>query len=532
MNKFVIIFVLSWFTYANSQEKIGEFYLEKSRSKYAIKKSFSIFNNYNNSIASFLLEKKTIHGYVLNKNLSIQKRLVLKDLKKKYNVIVGKLYSNQNTYTLILSNKEKDKFALIKFNFDSNKVEFIEDALKVKKMIFLQSVNKGATSHLLFLDEKESNIISKNFTINDKITTTTFLLKNEQFLINNDREISLKKLLPDYKKANHREIKNIEYELTKIKETPYKTNIIENTFFEGAVYSTKRAQLSPTSVELTSRYNKLYINNNDVIITLDKNQFYTQILTLNLTNGSHTFEKIKKPLFEEQNMYKRSNSFIYDNNIFLIATSKNKLVCTIYNLKDKQKIKQIEANKNEPISFKNSSIVQEGGAFNKHRNFEETNKFLRKISESNIGIGVTKYNNTYEIVIGAEKQAMKGTSTALIFLQMGFMGFSSNMINTESFISPNSNSFFFNYLATKSIKIHCLFDENFNHKKGSVKRNVYDQIADFIKSTKDKNTDGIYHNHDIDFKNPKVINIFKIENRTILGAYLPKAKKYTFYKFD
>ncbi|CAL2102503.1 conserved protein of unknown function [Tenacibaculum sp. 190130A14a] len=531
MKKIVVTLIFFWLSCANSQEKIGEFYLEENGSKYHIKKSFSIFNNYNNSIATFLLEKKTIHAHLLNKNFDYQKDLALQDIKKKYSVLVSKLYNKQNNYTLILSNKEKDKFAMVKFDFKSNKVEFIEDVLKVKKLIFLQSVNKGDTSHLLFLDEKTSNIISKNFTFTNKTTTTVFHLEKEEFLINAERKISLKKLLADYKKANHREVKNIEYELTKINENPYKTQIVENTFFEGAAYSTERTQLSPTSMELTSRFNKLYIKNNDVILTLDKNRFYTQILTLNLANGSYTFEKVKKPLFEEQHMYKRSNSFIYNNNLFLVTASKNKLICAIHNLKNKQKIKRIEANINEPINFKNSSIVQEGGAFKNNRNFEETNKFLRKISESNIGIGVIKHHNTYEVVIGAQKQAMKGSSTALIFFQMGLMGFSPNILNIESFSSPNSTSFF-NYLTTKSIKIHCLFDENFNHKEGVVKRNVYDEIADFVKSTKDKNTDGIYHNYDNDFKKPKAINIFKIENKTVLGAYLPKTKKYTFYKFD
>lgn len=526
MKKIILVFIIFSITYANSQEQVGGFNLELKNPNF-IQKSFSVYNNYTKNTATFLFEDKRIYAYLLNEKLTIKKQLVLIDLKKRYNVLVGKMYDSNNNYKLIIANKEKNKFALIKFKFYLNETSVIEEELDAKNLLFLQSVNKGDTSHLFFLEKKTSNIISKNYFINGKNTASTFNVGKETFLINDKKEISLKKLLADYKKPDHRKIKNIEYELTKITENPYKNNVIEKVFS----YDIKQNQLIPTSIELTSRYNKLYVKNNEIIITLDKNRFYTQILSLNLNNCSYIFEKIKKPLFNKKKMFKKSNSFIYDDNIFLISASKDSLISSIYSLKDKREIKRIEVGKNQPITFKNSSIIQEGGAFKKHRNFEQTNKFLRKVSESNIGIGVFKNKNGYEITIGSEKLALKGSSTILMLFSMNPANFTTDLSSSESFSSPNSNSFF-NYLITKSIRIHCLFDKDFNHIKGEIEDNIYDKIAEFIKIDKNENVDDIYQNDSEYLKHPKAINLFKRNNEMILGFYLPIKKEYAFYKFN
>ncbi len=526
MNKIISLFILLNLTYANSQEKIGEFTNELKTSKRPIQQCFSVFNNYNNNVSTFLLENKIIYAYLLGEKLNIKTKLILKDLKQKYNVLIGKLYDNEDNYMLVLSNNKRTKFATVKFSFNTNQVLFTEDQFSMKNLRFLQSVNKGNTTHLLLLDEKTSSIISRKYTTDNKITSTIFNFENEKFLINDKKKVPLKKLLTDYTKPNHREIKNIIYELTKINENPYENEIVNKTFST----TTSRNQVNPTSIELTSRLNKLYINKNNIIITLDKNRFYTQILTLNLENGFHSFDSMKKPLFNINNMYKRSNSFIHNNVIFLVASSKNILTLSIYDFKSKKLLKEITTKENEVIKFKNSPIIQEGGAFKKYRDLEKTTKFLRKISESNIGIGAVKNEEGYEIIIGSVKQSVKGSTTILTILSMGLGGMSPSLFGIDNFSRTNFNSFT-SYLTTKSVRIHSLLDNNFNHKTGEIKDNLYDKIADFIKPQKANENGGIY---EIDSKKEttQAFDVFKINNATILGLYLPITKKYSFYKFN
>ncbi|CAM1356585.1 hypothetical protein [Tenacibaculum halocynthiae] len=527
MKKIISLLILISLNYVYSQEKVGGFKTDLKNFAKPIKKSFSIFNNYNENISTFLIGHKTIYSYLLNKNFKVKQKLTLKNIKRNYSVFIGKIYDEYNNYTLIFSNNKRNKFALIKFSFSTKETVLIEDKFNTKGFRFLQSVNKGNTSHLLFLDEKSSNIVSRNYSINGKKTSTLFNFEKERFLINQAKKTSLKKLLIDYTNPNYREVKNIGYELTKINDTPYKNKTVDKFFST----TTKRSQIPPTSLELTSRINKIYVNQDNVIITLDKNRFYTQILTLNLNDGNYSLEKIKKPLFNKSNMYKRSNSFIYNHFIFIVTSTKDALVFSIHNLKNKKLLKKIIVKSNEIIKFKNSPILQEGGAFKKYRNLEKTSGFLRKISESNIGIGVVKNNDGYEIVIGSEKQFVKGSSTISIILAMGLTGVHANRLYTDGFSRTNLNSFT-NYLTTKSVRIHCLFDNNFNNKAGEIEVNLYDKITNFIKPKLTNDNDGIYSMNSEKTKVLQTFDVFKISDTTIVGLYFPYRNKYSFYKFN
>ena len=526
MKKIVFGLIMMNLIYTYSQKQVGSFNFEIKSSSKSIQKSFSIFNKYNSNTSTFLFENKAIYAYLLNENFNLKKQLTFEIKKHKYNVFIGKTYDKKDNYTLILSNSKRTKFAIIKFLFDTNKVLLIEDSFDTKNLRFLQSVNKGDKAHLLFLDEKTSNIVSRNYSINKETTSTFFDFKNEKFFITDKKKTSLKQLLTDYTKPNHSEIKNIVYELTKINDSPYKNEFVYKSFST----TTKRSQVPPTSIELSSRLNKLYINESDIIITLDKNRFYTQILTLNLEHGTYTFQKIKKPLFNVSSMNKRSNSFIHNNLFFLITASKDVLNFSIYNLENKNLLKEFITTSSDSIKFKNSPIIQEGGAFKEYRSLEQTKQFLRKVSQSNIGIGVTNNKDGYEIVIGCEKQTVKGINTISTILSMGLAGFSPNLIDTSNFSQTDFNSFT-NYLTTKSVRIHCLFDENFNHKAGRIQENIYDRITNFIKPKLITEKDGIYEVSSQNTEVPQAIDIFKTNNSTILGFYLPLTKKYSFYTF-
>ncbi len=336
--------------------------------------------------------------------------------------------------------------------------------------------------------------------------------------------MNLKNCCQTIKKKNHREIKNISYELTKINVDNY---TIEN---DNIIHNLKKVQISPTSIQTAVRINKLYINKEDVTITLDKNRFYTQILTLNLNTGLYRFTKIKKPLFSISKMKKRANSFIVDNFIFITSASKDSLIVNIHNIKSRNLIKKISSEGNKSIPFKNTAIIQEGGTFNENRELEKTKKFLRKISNSNIAIVALKKSNGYEITIGSKKESSNPivvlATVAAVYVGFNTGALFNNFMSDNFNFSSYSNDFSLN---TKTIHIKSLFDHNFNHLKGKIKKNNYDKIFNFLKLKEKKEIDGIYSNNTEEPK--KAINIFNLKNATVLGFYSSKLKKYYFYKF-
>lgn len=526
MKRKILTFLLvSIHFFSLSQEEIGSFINTLKNNNSNILESFSVLNKNTENIGTFLIEKKRIYGFLLDQNFNLKSKLLLDNKSKKYSLVLGKMYDSDNIFKIIVSDKSKSKFAIITFNFSTGETSFSEDTFNAKKLIFLQSVSRANKVHLLFLDRDSYNIVSQNYEINGSNDLLKFDFKNEKFLITKDKDISLKKLIPDYSNPEHREIKNIAFELTKVSEESYDTNV-EYGLLSSNV---KRKQTSPISVETSSKLSKLYIRKNDVVITFDKNKFYTQILYLDLNKGKYKYEKIRKPLFDTKKMDKKSNSFFIDNLLFTITSTKKKLVFNVYNLEKKALLKEFSIENNEPITFSNTPIIQKGGDFKQYRELEKTKQFLRKITSSKIGISAYKNDRGYEITIGGRKLVTSGTFPVGIIgggLTVAGWGIAAGPI-----YSNTTTSSFGAYLKNKSVHIKCLFDDNFNHIEGDIEKNIYDKIQDYKFIEKTKKSEDIYNNTEV-IRKQEAINVFNIGNETILGFYSSNFKAYYFYKLN
>ena len=76
------------------------------------------------------------------------------------------------------------------------------------------------------------------------------------------------------------------------------------------------------------------------------------------------------------------------------------------NTLDGKLIKEFSINKEQPITIKNSPIIQEGVTalpFVTKRELEETKKYLRKISSGQLGLTVIEQDNAYYITLGGYK---------------------------------------------------------------------------------------------------------------------------------
>ncbi len=500
-----------------AQERLGSFENSLKENVKDVIESFAIVNN--TEIASFLLEKKHIYGYLLDKDFQVTKSISSEDVRRKYRISLGKMYDSNNNYKIILTDKKRQKFALIHFNFDHNKIEISEDKFDKRNLVFIQSISRKDKIHLLFLNRMTSNIIARTYNLNSETTNTEFDFSNEKFLIDDKNEISLSKLIPDVLKPNSREIPNISYELKKINDESYKTEI-KSGFGPFEQLKTRKIQTPPNSIETAVRLNKLYIpDTENIIITLDKNRFYTQVLTLNLNNGSYTYKKIKKPLFEVSKIKKKSNSFLLNNNIFTVTSTNEMVVVNIYDFEKNSLIKELIIEKEKPIKFKNTPIIQQGGSFDKYRDLEKTNKFIRKISDGSIGITASNTNKGYEITIGGLNEGLKTTQIigAIALATATFDVNSLGAFQEGGFFNPYQTSFN-DYSRKRSIRIKCLFDENFNHIEGEIQKNIYDKIGDFVS------------NEEISKK--MATTIFPIKKGLMFGAYDKKTKTYSFYKFE
>ncbi|WP_075343549.1 hypothetical protein [Tenacibaculum agarivorans] len=507
------IATLTLFLYVTTlfpQEKIGEIANSLKTSRKNIQDYFSIVNTTNQDIASFVLEKKKIYAYLTDKNINLKKSLVTTKKIDKHNGLVGRMYKG-NIYTLITTTKDLSSFSFITFNFDTNEVTVTEDQVN-DDIIYLESINQENKTHILFLYRPTSELLVKTYTIEGKITTKTFNVKEEDYLRNRDRNTTLPKLLYDL-------VMN-DYAVTKV--NPFEYDASETNMLSLSNQSTlykenfkKGNKILPITIETTSKFNKLYTFKDRLVITLDKNKFYTQILDLNLQDNSYSYKQIKKPLYDVFEHRKTSNSFLYNDLLFMATCSKQKLVFQIFSLTDNKVIKEYTITSGKPITFKNSPIILKGGAYKEHREIESSEVFIKKIFYGNIGIIVTKNQQGYHLTLGGKKQAViqdpiMGTPT--ILNSGSYPIFNSRRSGVVDSDADILNSF----VENKSTYFTAILDENFDPIEGETPKTVFEKINTFKENLES----------DI-----KLEYVFELEDDLIFSYYEKDTKKLHFIKF-
>lgn len=440
MNKkiFSLIILLGLSITIFSQEQIGSFVNTLKTSSYniKIKNVFSIVDEKTEKIAFFFTDAKNVYAYKLNTDFTVEEKLSFVDKRRKYKTLIGHSISENGDYTIVLTNTKKNKFLSVHFSF-KNKTTSSEETILVQGEKFIQAASKKNKFYLI--------TTRRNF---DNIT-----------IYSNQKDGKLKK--------DKLDLKHLSF-ISKQGEGMYIGDILT-----GGLYSTKDPinkidENIPNSIEITAELKKMYEKDNTLIFTLDDNKHFTQILTLNLDDYSTSQKMFKKDMFDAL----RTNSFINGNNIFIASTNKSKFVLKVFNYTTQELIKEYTITKEEPITFKNTPIIQEGGAYGGVRKLEKAKKFLRKINTGKFGVSVRKTNkNNYHITIGAY----------VVKRQSGMMmgGFGAMSIGSVGNVSMffNPTQFAFNSMSnTRSTRIECLFDENLNHVEGKIEDTVFDKM--------------------------------------------------------
>ena len=283
---------------------------------------------------------------------------------------------------------------------------------------------------------------------------------------------------------------------------------------------TKIESGNPNSIEITSNENKLYQFKNKIIFSFDYSNKETRICSINLDTFTSVIKIFDKPSKHEKN-FEYSNSYIFNNKLFQIASSNKKMKFTVLDLTTEKLIREYSfTNEDNSIPFKNSPILEKGKSFygsskQKILEIEKPSKFIKRNSGGHLGISAYKINNDYIVALGgAVYFASSYRFTAGVgegFNPNGTVGFSSPLT-----IKHNPTLYGYNgYSNISSISINCLFDENFEHIKGEVPKNVFDKVSEFEEA----------------LNKPKAVNLF-LHNNYLHYAYFDRNDRiYKLYKF-
>lgn len=398
---------------------------------------------------------------------------------KKYPNIGGYIYNDDDTYTLYLSTLNKKKWAIVTLDFKNKSFNLQETKLEISKGRILESLLYNDIQYVFTLKRDTSIFEVSALAADGTVTFQEFPFDDAYF------------------SEGKRMTQNLD-------------RLLQNSF-------TKTVDIidseSPIALESSKSRTKFYQENHLVTLTIDASKKKTHYLQFDLKNSTSTYKAIPKTVFDNTLLSSKSNSFIFEDKLFVLKVSSEEMDFSIYNLNSNENIASFSAQKGMPIDFKNTPIIQEGGEFKSYRELEKTSKFLRKVASSNPAIAVFKENDRYIITLGATQQIIQGGPTFFIY-GGGLAGAVAGGV-----ISGIANATYYQYNAysyTKSARFQMVLDSDFQFVvDAEVPLNVFDEISDFTQETP-----------------PTVIQtVFKFDDSYIWGAISAKNNKLNFFKF-
>jgi hypothetical protein len=439
----------------------------------SIKDVYPVVDEETGEIAVFISDAKSIYGYRFNESFQKIDELVVEEKQRKFKRFLGYRISEAGDYRLFLTNAKADKFLTINFSFQNRSVSYQEFSLLRNYEAFIQG----------FTFKNEFYLISAANNVN-KVYVYTF---KEGTPKRNDLDVSGLKFLDRYDNVR---------DITKFI-APEKSPTI---FFEN----------TPVALEQATQQHKLFITDDEVIITIDENRTVTQFLTLDLNTMTASRKEFEKPYPNIKQTRKRTNSFLNDGHLFSLGVLRDAFTLQIRNVEQNTVIKEYSARKKEPITFKNSPIIILAGGNDKPQQTERTRELIDLLYYSPSGLSAVKTGNRYLISIGAYNIDDPTQVPFTLYLGSDHFGF-------------------INYCYSESTRIDALFDQDFNHVPKDSVVNAFEKIHSYIDPSwnayKFKDPIGI-----VEDRTRERLTIFKYRDYFIL-IELNNKNEFSFVKF-
>ncbi|GAB1855319.1 hypothetical protein MHTCC0001_01520 [Flavobacteriaceae bacterium MHTCC 0001] len=514
INKALLLLILIFtITDAIAQKEVLSIPFGYKSTFYDSKESLAISNKATGGLVLFIEDSDVSKAFLLDANLVLKGEIFCQNLPNAFKEFIGHQINTDGSYSIFYTNNSKKKLGELNINFLKKNATAQTLDFKLKKEAYVESISHNGKFYFMSATRGTSDL---------------------NFYCFNDGKISNKNTISlDFLE----EIKN-DY-LKKAFDL-----LVSKAFTHGSLV--KMDNETPNAIETTSRPHKLYIIDDKFVFTFDNNKKDTKIVSVNPDTFDFNVLNVDQPEIDGVSEFINHNSYLYDDKIFQIKSSSSSMRFTVKDYRTQELIKEIVLNKEDSITFKNTPIIQEGPAFiagKRTRKMEATSKFLRKISAGDIGIAVHKKNNKNRITLGSKKEIRSGGA----MMPMG--GFGGIPMGGFGPLSASFNPTFFaygGYSSTKTVRIECLFNNDFQHIEGDIPDNVFDDIKAFEDTfteitsvTKEKNnepTDDIYgiesFDEDDSSNKPKLKNVFRHDDKLYFGFIGSQDKNYHLIEFE
>ena len=471
--KFLCLYFLVGVVFiSHSQVKIADIPVNFGK----VKQAFTVEDEKTGNFALFLEDGDRVYGILYNSIFEEIGRVSAPDLSSKFKSVLGYQIDGKNI-SLLMNTLNGRSYGVVKFDFESRKGSSRELEFKIRGENLIDAVRYQNNVYLLTIPNFSSQINVYSFENIDNPVLTELKFGEDAFIDRREKALRL------YDLVENSEIGRVEIGI-------------------------------PNTLELTSKELKLYQDGKHIILTADKFNEFSYVVSIDLETFQKKVKRIAKPEFEGFKMGIHSNSFWHEGNLYQIAANRDFLKLQQVDLSSENVIKKYELKDDDELFFKNTPIILEGGDFQAYRELEKTKQFLRKMSEGHIGISVYEENNILQISIGATSPKENG------YMMLG--GALGGIAGTLIVASINSIAYgYADYTNTKSVRITGLFDENLTHLIGDIPPNPFDKLKS-IPSDKPGQTDKFVIQAE---------TVFKLNGHYIRGFYNTRDKVYSLYRF-
>lgn len=444
----------------------------------------SLIDKEGERFALVLIQGKKIDGFLFDKENQMIDSLQTEGKIKGYKEILGQTVLKNKDFVVFMANRSRRKFASLRFSFADNTLAIEELNLDLGNESIIQTTNYNNLFHLITITPGVNSVNVYRF--QDHLTYDRFQVdfRGEPFLTKKQKEVDFFDMIALHS-GFHGEVKSV--------------NLLP--------IDTK----DPTTLEIASTTTKMYQVKERLTLTFDNNELVTQIAEINLNTLEGRVIHVEKALKNWPIKQKNSNSFLVDEVLFQIVTTNKVLHLRAQNYRSGEIINEHYAAENETINFKNTSIVQTGGAFDNYREFEDTETLLRKVNRGKVAIAVQRKGELYQVCYGGIIEKATGAN----LMMPGFGVPIAALGAVTVFINP-TNFAYNSYTNTKALSVHALFNSDFEHEDGEISKNIFDRIEDYE-----------YENN----ISPNGRTVFKRKDDYILGSYDSFTKTYTLRSF-
>lgn len=323
-------------------------------------------------IPIFLYEDKNLYMLKMNEDLSYGDLFLFpkSDIPYRYKLLEA-IVDKQGHYQLLFINPVENRFIIESVNPQTQTSTFEKAPFQFDDEGFLGSCSQGDTMHILSVQREPAGLELASF-------------KGDQFLgIKQIREVRP----PDGKPSA---LSAIQFFRTLYDERYDRRN--KNSF--GIIRAPFPA-LMPTA----SRQAKMYIQGNQISLSLDNDPGSTQLVRVDVQKQSFYIQSFKQQKISCKDPNKvQTNSFLLDDLLFQLVACREELYASVYDLSKGKRVKEFRFTKNGQATFANTPIYFKNA--DGRRKISKSKKALKKLSKMDAGIYALLYDGKLEMTIG------------------------------------------------------------------------------------------------------------------------------------